>query len=112
MTGDTPAKPAAALIWCPFPDHESAIMASNSLLDEGLVACANILPAMVSLFSWQGNRSEANETGVLLKSNGAVLRQAIARLEQLHPYDEPAILAWHCDEAGEATRAWLGGLKP
>lgn len=112
MTGNRPAEPVAALIWCPFPDRESAILAANSLLDEGLVACANILPAMVSLFSWQGNRGETNETGVLLKSNGAVLRQAIERLERLHPYDEPAILAWHCDDAAAPTLAWLGALKP
>lgn len=111
MSADTPSASVPALIWCPFPDRESAILASNSLLDEGLIACANILADMTSLFSWDGERSEANETGVLLKSNEALLASAIARLSELHPYEAPAIVGWRCDGANAATVAWLGGLK-
>ena len=35
-----------ALIWSPFADEASAAVAASQLLDEGLVACANILPPM------------------------------------------------------------------
>lgn len=104
----TPAGPA--LIWCPFPDSDSALAAANSLLDERLVACANMLPVMRSLIDWQGRRAEALETGVILKTDAALLDKAIARLSELHPYDEPAVLGWRCDEANQATRAWLGAL--
>jgi periplasmic divalent cation tolerance protein len=105
-------QPAPALIWCPFPDRESAILAANSLLDERLAACANIVPDMLSLFAWQGERGEAKETGVLLKTNAALLEPAVARLAQLHPYDEPAIVGWRADAATAGTAAWLGGLLP
>jgi periplasmic divalent cation tolerance protein len=99
-----------AMIWCPFPDDDSALAAANSLLDERLVACANMLPRMRSLFEWQGRREEALETGVILKTDAALLGKAIARLSELHPYAEPAILGWRCDETNAATRAWLGAL--
>jgi periplasmic divalent cation tolerance protein len=109
MTGTTDTS-IAALIWCPFPDQEKAADAVHTLLDERLVACANMITNMISLFEWNGERDEARETGVLLKTNAAKLDRAIARLAALHPYDEPAIVGWRCDAAAPGTAAWLGAL--
>ena len=100
----------AALIWCPFPDEEAALAAGQVLLEERLVACCNILGSITSLFAWQGETSRSLETGALFKTDSAILAAAVARLEKLHPYAEPAILGWHCDAAAEATRTWLGAL--
>lgn len=99
-----------ALIWCPFPDEEAAVAAVNSLLDEKLVACANMLPGMRSLFEWDGQRCDTRETGVVLKTDAALLDKAIRRLAALHPYRDPAITGWRCDAASPETAAWLGGL--
>lgn len=99
-----------ALIWCPFPDHDTALRTANCLLDEGLIACANLAPGMFSLFVWNGDREQAEETGALLKTNSAMLERAIGRLSELHPYEEPAILAWHCDASAPGTAAWLESL--
>jgi periplasmic divalent cation tolerance protein len=99
-----------ALIWCPFPDAGTASAAAKVLLGERLIACANILPAILSLFEWNGAREEASETGVILKTDAALLDRAIARLGELHPYDEPAILGWRCDAAAPGTAAWLAAL--
>jgi periplasmic divalent cation tolerance protein len=104
------ALPAPALIWCPFPDSASAEAVADRLLDEGLIACANLLPGLRSRYVWQGQRGEAEEVGALLKTNAALLSAAIARLASLHPYDEPAILGWLCDAAAPATTAWLAAL--
>jgi len=101
---------SAALIWCPFPDAVRAEAAISALLDEGLVACGNMLPGMVSLYVWQGERHRDSEVGVLLKTHADRLDGAIARLNALHPYDAPAILGWRCDAAAPATLAWLGAL--
>ena len=101
-----------ALVWCPFPDPESAESALGTLLDERLIACAHVLPAMQSHFVWRGERQSAGESGVLFKTDAALLDRLIARLAALHPYDEPAILGWRCDSALPATAAWLAALVP
>ena len=103
--------PVPALIWCPFPDRQSACDVARTLLDEALIGCANISGDLHAIFDWNGGRGEATETGVLLKTNSRVLDRAIARLAELHPYDEPAILGWRCDAAAPGTTAWLGGLQ-
>ena len=65
---------------------------------------------MQSLYEWNGERGEATEAGMLLKTDAALLDRMMARLAALHPYDTPAVLAWRCDGATPATAAWLGAL--
>lgn len=99
-----------ALIWCPFPDESEAKGVAGQLLDEQLIGCANILPGMISMFSWEGERGEGREVGVLFKTDAELLGRAIDRLADLHSYDTPAITGWRIDASTEATRVWLGGL--
>ena len=97
----------SALIWCPFADEASAVAAANQLLDEGLVACANIFPPMRSLYTWQSERGEAVEIGVLFKTDASALDRATARLAEIHPYETPAVLGWRTDTAARPTAEWL-----
>ena len=100
----------SALIWSPFADEASAAEAAGQLLDEGLVACANILPGMRSLYVWRGERGEAREVGVLFKTDASLLDRATARLAEIHPYDTPAVLGWRPDTVAPATQEWLRSL--
>ena len=100
----------SALIWCPVPDVATARQLASQLLDEKLIACANIIGPFVSLFEWDGERGEGSEYGLLLKTDESCLQDAVARLEILHPYDAPAIIGWPCPAAGDATRTWLEAL--
>ena len=97
----------SALVWCPFPDETSAEAAARQLLDERLIAWANILPPMRSLYAWQGERGESSEVGVLFKTDASVLDRATARLAEIHPYDAPAVLGWRTDTAARPTAEWL-----
>lgn len=102
--------PDAALVWCPFPDAASARLAASQLLGERLIACANILPAVESLFEWDGAIHSADEAAGLFKTTAAQLDRVVERLGELHPYDTPAILGWRCDAAHALTLNWLGEI--
>ena len=97
----------AALIWCPFEDAESAQGVAAQLVEERLVACANILPQMVSVFRWEGAVTQGREAGVLFKTSAERLSDAVQRLAQLHPYDTPAIAGWRVDDAPAGVMEWL-----
>ncbi len=100
---------SAALVWCPFPDAETARAAADALLDDGLIACANLLGTIESRFVWDGARAVGSEVAVLFKTTAGKLDDVIERLGELHPYDTPAIIGWHADAAHPATEAWLIG---
>ncbi|MBD2843174.1 divalent-cation tolerance protein CutA [Erythrobacter rubeus] len=97
----------AALVWCPFPDRETARATAARLLDESLIACANIVGEIESIFEWEGERSSGTEIAVLLKTTSERLEEVVSRLGELHPYDTPAIVGWCCDQAYPATLDWL-----
>ena len=99
-----------ALIYCPFPDAASAEAIGRALIEERLVACVNIGSPVRSIFAWEGTVDEGEKAPCLLKTSSKLLARAIARLEDLHPYDTPAIVGWNCDAAGRATQRWLGAI--
>jgi periplasmic divalent cation tolerance protein len=101
---------SAALIWSPFASEDDAAKAAAALLDEGLIACANLVPVR-SFYVWQGERGEARECGALFKTSEGLLDKAVARLAEIHPYETPAITGWRANAAAAATAAWLAGLE-
>lgn len=108
-------EPAAVLVWCPFPDRESAREAAGLLLDRKLIGCANIVGDIESIFDWNGERCAETEIGVLFKATSDTSAEVVGVLGECHPYDTPAIIAWRCDETHPATLTWLlrqaGGEK-
>jgi len=58
-----------------------------------LAACVNILPAMQSIYRWQGAVEEVSEVAVVIKTTEDLYPQLEEALAKLHPYDIPEILA-------------------
>lgn len=101
---------AAALIWSPFETLDDAERVARALLEEGLVACANIVPNVTAIFRYEGKVQRASEVGALFKTDSRLLEQATLRLAELHPYQTPAICGWTADSAPIETRDWLAAL--
>ena len=100
----------SALIYTVFASREDARRVASVLIDESLVACANVIGQVEALFEWDGERGEGDEIAVLFKTHADRLDEAVERLEMLHPYDTPAVLGWKTGATGKATAAWLAGL--
>lgn len=101
------SEPRAALIYTPLPDTVTAREIATALLEEELIACANILSEMESLFRWEGRVDTAKEVAVLFKTTTEAIDPAVKRLGALHPYATPAIVATVCDAAYPDTLEWL-----
>ena len=98
---------AAALVWSPCPDVNSAKALAHSLLDEHLIVCANIIPSVHSVFEWNGERGESAEVGLLVKTRLDQLEAVCHAIERLHPYDTPVAMGWKADAANAATLDWM-----
>jgi periplasmic divalent cation tolerance protein len=95
-----------------FPDRESAQRISNQLVGEKFAACANILPAIESIYRWKNKIETANETLVLFKLSQDRQAAFQEKLRSLHPYEVPEIvfiavsnglpeyLSWVADNCG------------
>lgn len=97
------------LFYVTCPDTEVARKISLALLQEGLVACANIIPGMESMYWWQGQISASRETVLILKSISSQAERIITRVESLHPYDTPCILSLPVEKGSQDYVRWLKG---
>lgn len=85
--------PAVLLVFCTFPDEAVARSVATTLVEEQLVACVTLNPAVTSIYRWEGKVETAGEVLALMKTTPATYDALEARLRTLHPYDVPEILA-------------------
>jgi periplasmic divalent cation tolerance protein len=88
-------------------DHESASAIATRLVEERLIACANVLPGAMSIFRWDGAVREESETLVLCKTTQGNVDRVLERISELHPYDVPEILALPVAAGSERYLAWV-----
>lgn len=85
--------PAVLLVFCTFPDETVARSVATTLVEEQLVACVNLHPAVTSIYRWEGKVETAGEVLALVKTTPAAYAALEDRLQTLHPYEVPEILA-------------------
>lgn len=80
---------------------------AETLVNEGLVACANILPGVSSIYRWQGELCRDSEWLLMLKSDAAHLPALEQRLLALHPYQTPAFTVLPASHVNDGYGRWL-----
>lgn len=95
------------ILYSTFPSVVSAEAATRRLVEARLAACGNILPALVSIYEWQGKLERSEEVILLLKTTAEKASALMEALRQEHPYEVPAILLLPVEEAGTAFAAWV-----
>lgn len=87
--------------------EEEAERIASALLDERLVACANILPGMRSLYLWKGKREQAAETVLICKSMEDRLDALTKKIRELHSYETPCVAALPITGGNPEYLAWV-----
>ena len=97
------------------PDLETAERLVRTLVEEGLVACGNIVPAMTSIYVWQGTIEQSNEVLIILKAAESKVTRLTRRVPELHPYEVPEVLVLPVVAGHHAYLDWVrgaGAVKP
>ena len=72
---------------------EEAEKISRQLLEDKLIACANIIGPVTSHFRWLGKIDCSEEFLILLKSRMNLFEALSEKVKALHSYEVPEILA-------------------
>jgi len=94
-------------------NREEAMKIANNLLQERLIACANIVGPVSSLFWWKEKIEEAEEFLVFMKTRGEHFEELSERVRALHSYEVPEVLALPIIKGLASYLEWLGAsLQP
>lgn len=95
-----------ALCTCAPTDAEAI---AHALLDAG-AACVNLLPAVRSLYVWEGRRCDDAESLLVVKFAAERAEALAEALHAVHPYALPEWVVLDVDPRTSARyRAWVRG---
>ena len=85
--------PDLRIALCTVPDETTAGQIADTLVSEKLAACVNIVPGIMSVYRWQDKVEHGQEVLLLIKTNKTLWSQLEQRIQALHPYELPEIMA-------------------
>lgn len=97
----------ALLAFTTFADEATAARVMRVLVEERLIACANLLPGARSIYRWEANVQDEREVVVLMKTRKQDWTALLSRLHELHPYEAPELIAVRIAAGAPKYMAWL-----
>ena len=94
-------------VYVTHTDADAARALGRKLVEEGLAACANILPGMQTVYRWQGRIVEGSEAVMIVKTRADLVAAVQARIVTQHPYEGPCVAALPVTDGSADYLAWI-----
>ena len=88
-------------------DKTEALVIGRALVEERLAACVNILDGMTSVYRWEGEIEQGNETVLIAKTKEELVPALTERVKCLHSYTCPCVVAWPIEQGHAAFLDWI-----
>ncbi|MBN1377759.1 MAG: divalent-cation tolerance protein CutA [Gammaproteobacteria bacterium] len=99
------------LVLTTLPTEELARQLAAQLVEQKLAACINILPAMTSIYQWQGKLEQGTEHQMLIKTRQDCYAQLEKFILAQHPYELPEIIAVPITQGLPEYLQWISDAR-
>ena len=96
------------LVMTTLPADADATIFAQALVEARLAACVNLLPAMESVYRWEGTVETERERQLIIKTTRERTAALWERIRELHPYDVPEFLVVPILDGNEVYLRWVG----
>ncbi len=94
-------------VWINCPSNDVARDISEALVSERLAACTNTFAEIQSAFHWKGGVERETEVPLLVKTRDDLFDAVCRRVEALHPYETPGIMALEVKHVNRDYLEWV-----
>jgi periplasmic divalent cation tolerance protein len=99
--------PADAVVCLVTVPPDQAHQLADALVSDRLAACVNVLPAVHSVYRWEGEIQRDDESLLIVKTTTARIAEIEATLDRVHPYDTFELIALDVTAGAAPYLAWL-----
>ena len=94
-------------IYMTAASKDEAQTIARALVQDRLVACANVVDGVTSYFRWEGEVQTEAEVAIIAKSRSALVGDIESRVKEVHTYDCPCIVAWPIESGSTDYLDWI-----
>ena len=98
---------AYTIVLCSCSDSVTATSIAEYLVANKLAACVNVLPNVLSIYTWQGNIEQANEQLLVIKTKVDSYNDIQHAILEIHPYELPEIIAVPVEAGFQPYLDWV-----
>lgn len=98
---------SVVLVMTNLPNRETALQLAESLIDNRVSACVNVLAPCQSIYHWQGKMQNAEETPLLIKTTAQHYAAVERLIRERHPYELPEIICVPVSAGLPAYLQWI-----
>jgi periplasmic divalent cation tolerance protein len=80
---------------------------AHSLVELRVAACVNIVPAIHSVYRWEGRVADDAEQLLIIKTTEERVEELRTELFKRHPYEVPELVVIAIAQTSEAYGAWI-----
>ncbi|MBI2986474.1 MAG: divalent-cation tolerance protein CutA [Deltaproteobacteria bacterium] len=96
------------VVYVTVGSSDEADRLARALVEERLAACVNRIKAVQSIYRWQGRVEQSEEELLIIKTKKELFDRLKTRVQELHSYSVPEIIALPILEGNESYLKWLG----
>lgn len=96
-----------SVVYSTAPNQETAQTIATALVQERLVACANLLPQVTSVYQWEGKVETDQEVVLIFKTRTELVPEVIEQVKTLHPYEVPCLTSWPMTNGSTDYFNWI-----
>jgi periplasmic divalent cation tolerance protein len=100
------------VVLCTCSSADEARRIAGELIAQHLAACVNLLPAVRSIYHWEGAIEDSEETLMMIKSARPLFERLRTAIVRLHSYDVPEIIALPIVDGAASYLAWMDKELP
>ena len=94
-------------VYAVFASTDEAERIGQTVVEERLAACVNLLGPIRSIYRWEGAVQTADEVAAIFKTEHSKADALMERVTALHSYDVPCVVSWPDDKVLREYAEWI-----
>jgi len=94
------------------PNMEVAKKLSHGIVMGKYAACVNIIPAVTSVYEWEGKVEEDSELILMIKTRTERVADLSQFVRENHPYDVAEVISSKIEDGNAPYLKWIGDIVP